>query len=185
DVRTALGAARWFTISTPLGDVDLTFLERPDGPFLPPGFEASGAAPDCNPMGITGIDHLTSNLRTMRPWLDFLRDMLDCEQYWQVAFHTNDLRPGAEGGSGLRSIVMWHPPSGIKLANNEPLSPHFRKSQISIFCDDNRGAGVQHVALAVPDVCAAVEALRERGVAFLSTPGTYYDAVPQRMIAAR
>ncbi|MCS6912638.1 MAG: VOC family protein [Myxococcales bacterium] len=184
DVRTALGAARWFTIATPLGDVDLTFLERPDGPFCPPGFEVSGEAPAHNLIGITGIDHITSNLRTMRPWVDFLRQMLDCEEYWRVQFHTNDLRPGHEGGSGLRSIVMWHAASGIKFANNEPLMPHFRRSQISIFCDDNRGAGVQHVALAVPDLCRAVEELRGRGVAFLSTPATYYDAVPTRLQAA-
>src|SRR5579883_3403348 len=30
DVISPVGAARWFTIATPLGDVDLTFLERPD-----------------------------------------------------------------------------------------------------------------------------------------------------------
>lgn len=183
DVRSPIGAARWFTIATPLGDVDFTFLERPDGPFVPPGFEQSGS-PATNPIGISGIDHITSNLRVMRPWLDFLRDFLDCEQYWQVAFHTNDLRPSAETGSGLRSIVMWHPASGVKFANNEPLLPHYRKSQISIFCDDNRGAGVQHVALSVPDVIAAVSHLRDRGVSFLTTPGTYYEDLPARMARA-
>ena len=182
DVKTVGGAARWFTIATPLGDTDFTFLERPDGPFVPPGFEIT-KGPGQNRFGFTAIDHLTSNLRTMRPWLDFLRDYLDCEQYWEVAFHTNDLRPNAEGGSGLRSFVMWHPESGVKFANNEPLLPHYRKSQISIFCDDNRGPGVQHAALAMPDISTATAELRRRGVAFLYTPPAYYDALPARLSA--
>jgi 4-hydroxyphenylpyruvate dioxygenase len=85
------------------------------------------------------------------------------------------------GGSGLRSIVMWDPRSGLKFANNEPLRPHFDKSQIAIFCADNRGPGIQHVALALPDVCKAVATLRQRAIQFLATPGTYYDALPERM----
>jgi len=37
------------------------------------------------------------------------------------------------------------------------------------------------VALAADDIHAAVEALRARGVAFLDTPGTYYDKVDERV----
>lgn len=180
DVKSPGGAARWFTIATPLGDTDFTFLERPDGPFAPPGFEVTGTGGG-NRFGFTGIDHVTSNLRTMRPWVNFLRDYLDCEQYWEVAFHTNDLRPNMEGGSGLRSIVMWHPESGVKFANNEPLLPHYRKSQITIFCEDNRGPGVQHAALALPNIIPATAELRRRGVAFLHTPPAYYDGLAARL----
>lgn len=179
--QTETGPARYFVIATPLGDVNFTFLERPDGPFVPPGFKVTGTPRPRHPLGITGIDHLTSNLRVMRPWLDFLRDYLDCEQYWQVQFHTHDLRPDMKGGSGLRSIVMWEPGSGLKFANNEPLRPHFEKSQIAIFCNDNRGPGVQHVALSLPNICDSVAKLHQRSIQFLATPGTYYDALPGRL----
>lgn len=179
--KTETGPARYFVIATPLGDVNFTFLERPDGPFVPPGFKVTGQPRKQHPLGITGIDHLTSNMRVMKPWLDFLRDYLDCEQYWQVQFHTHDLRPGMAGGSGLRSIVMWNPDSGLKFANNEPLRPHFEKSQIAIFVNDNRGPGIQHVALALPNICDTVGKLRARALQFLETPGTYYDALPERL----
>ncbi len=53
--------------------------------------------------------------------------------------------------------------------------------QIAIFCADNHGPGVQHVALSLPDLCQSVQSLRQRSIQFLSTPGTYYDALPQRL----
>jgi 4-hydroxyphenylpyruvate dioxygenase len=80
---------------------------------------------------------------------------------------------------------MWEPYSGLKFANNEPLRPHFERSQIAIFCADNRGPGIQHVALAMPDICGAVAELRRRSVEFLRTPGTYYDALPERLAQQR
>ena len=42
---------------------------------------------------------------------------------------------------------------------------------------------MQHIALAVRDVIGAVRALRARGVAFMRTPATYYDALPERLRA--
>jgi len=181
DTTTETGPARYFVIATPLGDVNFTFLQRPDGPFVPPGFQITGQVKARHPLGITGIDHITSNMRMLRPWIQFLREMCDFEQYWQVQFHTHDLRPDMSGGSGLRSLVMWDPRSGLKFANNEPLRPHFEKSQIAIFCADNHGPGVQHVALALPDLCKSVDTLRQRSIQFLATPGTYYDALPKRL----
>src|SRR5204862_2111244 len=106
---------------------------------------------------------------------------------WEIAFHTNDVA-AAEGnetqrehGSGLKSVVMWDPASGLKFANNEPFRPFFKESQINLFSEDNRGDGVQHSALAVSDVVAAVRGLRERGVEFMTTPGAYYDVLPERL----
>ena len=69
----------------------------------------------------------------------------------------------------------------MKFANNEPKRPFFKKSQINLFGDDHRGDGVQHVALTVPDIVASVGELRGRGVQFMPTPGTYYDALPERI----
>ena len=38
-----------------------------------------------------------------------------------------------------------------------------------------RGPGVQHLALATDDIVASVRAMTAAGVAFLATPGSYYD----------
>jgi 4-hydroxyphenylpyruvate dioxygenase len=76
---------------------------------------------------------------------------------------------------------MWDPATGIKFANNEPYRPHFKNSQINIFHEDNRGDGVQHVALATPDILSAVRGLRSRGVEFLETPHRYYELLPERL----
>jgi len=89
---------------------------------------------------------------------------------------------GAGGrGSGLKSIVMYDPESGVKFANNEPARPFFKASQINIFNEDLRGDGIQHVALGVRDILGAVRGLRARGVEFMPTPASYYEMLPARL----
>ncbi|HLI02161.1 MAG TPA: VOC family protein, partial [Acidimicrobiales bacterium] len=46
---------------------------------------------------------------------------------------------------------------------------------IEEYLDAYRGPGVQHIALATPDIVTAVDAMRSRGVRFLEMPSTYYD----------
>jgi 4-hydroxyphenylpyruvate dioxygenase len=70
----------------------------------------------------------------------------------------------------------------VKFANNEPMRPFFKESQINIFSEDHRGDGVQHAALTVGDIIGTVRGLRERGVEFMPTPGAYYDMMPQRLV---
>jgi 4-hydroxyphenylpyruvate dioxygenase len=77
--------------------------------------------------------------------------------------------------------VYRDPASGVKFANNEPWRPFFRSSQINIFNEELRGAGVQHLAITVKDIIGCVKVLRERGLAFMPTPGTYYDALSARL----
>jgi 4-hydroxyphenylpyruvate dioxygenase len=128
---------------------------------------------------------VTSNFQTMKPALLWMEHVLGFEQLWEIAFHTDDVvRPDAQArahGSGLKSIVMWDRASGLKFANNEPFRPFFKDSQINLFAEDNRGDGVQHSALAVPDVVSAVRGLRARGVEFMPTPASYYDLLPDRL----
>jgi 4-hydroxyphenylpyruvate dioxygenase len=85
-------------------------------------------------------------------------------------------------GSGLKSIVMWDPTSRVRFANNEPARPFFKSSQINVFNEELRGDGVQHVALSVGDILTTVRQLRAAGVAFMSTPGSYYDLLPERIV---
>jgi len=174
---------RLFEIATPLGDVRFRFVERSSG-ALPPGFEPIEGADEHNSNGFQVIDHVTSNFVTLEPHVTWLRDVMGFEEYWRVHFHTSDLH-GGTGGSGLASIVMWDPESGIKLANNEPVTPNYEASQIYAFVESNQGAGVQHVAFHVPKIIPAVENLRSAGIEFLDTPATYYDMLPSRLAEHR
>ncbi len=176
------GTLRQFSITTPFGDCTFRFRERRGFKALYPGAVAV-AEPrgGKNRFGFQEIDHVTSNFQTMKPMLLWLEHVMGFEQLWEVEFHTSDVDPNRKTGSGLKSIVMWDPASNTKFANNEPSRPFFKSSQINIFNEELRGDGVQHVALTVADIVPAVRALRENGVTFMPTPGSYYDMLPDRI----
>jgi len=178
------GTLAMFSITTPFGDTTFRFIERRGYQGLFPGFvlAPAGERPG-NAFGFVRIDHLTANFQTMKPALLWMQHVLGFEPFWEIAFHTNDVAAAErqEHGSGLKSVVMWDPVSGVKFANNEPFRPFFKESQINLFAEDNRGDGVQHSALAVTDIVTAVRGLRQRGVEFMTTPGSYFDVLPARL----
>lgn len=178
------GTYRSFEIATPLGDVAFRFVERKNFRAFAPGFIDVGGGHGTNPVnkfGIRDVDHVTSNGLTMQPIIAWYRDVLGFEPFWEISFHTRDIAKERASGSGLRSIVMWHPESGVKFATNEPLRPFFRDSQIAKFVEDNVGNGVQHVAFAVDDILSTVPDMESRGVEFMKTPKAYYEALPERL----
>ncbi len=185
------GTLRTFNVTTPLGDTTFRFVERRGARDLYPGIVPHDAPRGgSNAFGFGAIDHLTSNFQTMKPALLWMEHVLGLEEFWEVSFHTKDAAETrraaleAQQGSGLRSVVMREPVSGVKFANNEPWRPAFKSSQINLFVEDHRGDGIQHAALSVADILGAVRGMRDRGVQFLATPGAYYDALPQRIRAA-
>ena len=176
------GTLAMFSITTPFGDTTFRFVERHGYRTLYPGLELHPQPRGgSNAFNFKRVDHLTSNFQTMTPALLWMEHVMGMERFWSVQFHTNDVSSNAQEGSGLKSVVMIEPSSGIKFANNEPLRPFFKSSQINIFAEDFRGDGVQHAALAVPDVITTVRGLRDRGVEFMPTPGAYYDMLPTRL----
>ncbi|HSN97135.1 MAG TPA: VOC family protein [Candidatus Nanopelagicales bacterium] len=171
-----------FSITTPFGDTTFRFVQRDGYTALFPGaVQYDAPRGGKNAFGIQAFDHITSNFQTMAPALLWMEHVLGLERFWEVQFHTDDVSQSSDHGSGLRSAVMWDPGSGVKFANNEPYRPYFKSSQINIFNEEHRGDGVQHAALSVTDILAAVRGMRERGVQFMPTPGTYYDALPERL----
>jgi 4-hydroxyphenylpyruvate dioxygenase len=76
--------------------------------------------------------------------------------------------------SALMSKVVASGNHRVKFPLNEPAAGR-KRSQIDEYLQFYRGPGVQHIALATGDIVAAVDALRDAGVEFLSTPGTYYS----------
>ena len=175
------GTLKMFSIATPFGDCTFRFRQHEGTPPLFPGavpYVGGGK----NRFGFEDIDHITANFQTMKPMLLWMEHVLGFEQMWQVSFHTADVDPARKTGSGLKSIVLWDPSSGVKFANNEPQRPFFKSSQINIFNEELRGDGVQHVAMTVKDILSAVRELRRNGVSFMPTPGTYYDMLPERIV---
>lgn len=175
------GSYAWFSITTAFGDVIFTFAQR-DG-FVPikPGMKMQPLPENTNRFGFGHVDHVTSNFLTLAPMIGWCKDVLGLEEYWGIEFHSKDFSETDAAGSGLKSVVLWDPKSGIKFANNEPLRPAFEKSQIYLFVDDNMGPGVQHTALTIDDIVSTVNAMRERGMKFMPTPAPYYEALPERM----
>ena len=176
------GELACFSITTPFGDTTFRFLERRGYRALFPGFEEHEAPKGgANRLGFVGFDHTTSNFPTLAPVALWLEHVMGFERFWEIQFHTSDVDPTRQHGSGLRSLVYRDPVSGVKFANNEPWRPFFRSSQINLFNEELRGPGIQHLAISVRDIVSCVRMLRERGVEFMPTPGTYYDALPERL----
>jgi 4-hydroxyphenylpyruvate dioxygenase len=177
------GMVTWFDITTAFGDTLFRFVQhRGPTPVMPDLIRLDSPRGGSNRFAIGEVDHITSNFLTLKPAIMWMEEVMGLERYWDIAFHTQDVKKGQFGGSGLKSIVMWDPESQIKFANNEPAAPFFKSSQIYTFCEDHRGPGVQHMALTVGDIVGAVKGMRTQGVQFNPTPSVYYDLLPQRLI---
>lgn len=96
-------------------------------------------------------------------------DRLDKDSFEQVG-------PTA---TGMRSIAM-RSSGGFTVVLTEPVSPN-GTGQTQQFVDAHAGPGVQHAALAYPDLVAAVESLRVSGVDLLPAPAGYHDQARQRL----
>jgi len=176
------GSIAYFDITTPFGDTFFRFVERKGYRPLFPGIETlSEPRGGKNRFKFQHVDHITSNFLTMSPALLWMEHVMGLRRFWDVEFHTTDVSETQDRGSGLRSVVMYDDDSGVKFANNEPWRPFFEQSQIFVFNRDHGGDGIQHLALTVEDIIPTVRELRSRGVQFMPTPGTYYDALPERI----
>jgi 4-hydroxyphenylpyruvate dioxygenase len=161
------------------GDTVHTFVERKDyGGFFLPGFQPI-ETPDvvARPVGLLHIDHMVGNveLGKMEEWVRFYEDVLGFRLY--QSFDDEDI---STEYSALMSKVMAGGNGRIKFPINEPAEGR-RKSQIEEYLEFHRGPGVQHIAMATADIVDTVSRLRTQGVDFLSVPGTYYDALTDRV----
>ena len=181
-IQDSHGTLKQFAIATPLSDVNYRMIDDSQYDHFGPSFDMSEKAGTyTSPYGFECIDHVTCNMKTLQPLSAFYRDVLGFEEFWGIEFHTNDVNPSLPVGSGLKSTVMWHRDSGIKFANNEPAYPFFRNSQIDIYLNDNKGSGIQHLALRVDDIIPVMETLHSKGGEFLNAPDQYYEKVPTRL----
>ncbi|MFC8717436.1 VOC family protein [Kitasatospora sp. NPDC057198] len=84
------------------------------------------------------------------------------------------------GDQAMDSRVVQSPCGTVTFTLLEPDTSR-AAGQIDGFLEAHGGAGVQHLAYATGSITAAVRELAARGVAFLSTPGAYYEALESRL----
>ena len=65
------------------------------------GFDDVVPADEGNKFELMAVDHITVNVLTLKPLVSWFRDTLGMEQFWEVQFHTEDVRKG-DVGSGLK-----------------------------------------------------------------------------------
>ncbi|WP_372073112.1 4-hydroxyphenylpyruvate dioxygenase [Tistrella mobilis] len=131
-----------------------------------------GAEAAANDQGLTYIDHLTHNVHRgrMNHWAEFYTKLFNFREirYFDI-----------EGKlTGLHSRAMTSPCGKIRIPINESADD---KSQIEEYLQAYNGEGIQHIALGTEAIFRSVEGMRERGVAFLETPSSYYDMVDTRV----
>jgi 4-hydroxyphenylpyruvate dioxygenase len=123
-------------------------------------------------VGLGEIDHVTHNVYrgNMDKWAGFYEQLFNFREvrYFDI-----------EGKlTGLRSRAMTSPDGKIRIPINESSD---ERSQIEEYLQAYRGEGIQHIALAAPNIYATVEALKPRGVVFQDTPDTYYELLNDRI----
>jgi len=167
-VRVAVVAAYGDTVHT------LVDRSRYRGVYLP-GYVRRDSAAAAHAAGqrqpaFIALDHVVGNveLGRMDEWVGFYNRVMGFTN--MAEFIGDDI---ATEYSALMSKVVASGNHRVKFPLNEP-SPGKRKSQIDEYLEFYGGPGVQHLALATPDICATVDALRARGVEFLSAPESYY-----------
>jgi 4-hydroxyphenylpyruvate dioxygenase len=176
ELSDEFGRVRVATIAT-YGDTVHTLVERGDyaGAFLP-GYRP--VEPDVDDPGLlVGIDHVVGNVELghMDEWVGFYERVMGFTE--MIHFSDEDI---STEYSALMSKVVADGEGRIKFPINEPAEGR-RKSQIDEYLDFHRGPGVQHVALETTDIVGTVRELRRRGVRFLTTPGSYYEDLPERV----
>ena len=101
--------------------------------------------------------------------------------------HQRRRRATRKTGSGLKSIVMWDPASGVKFANNEPFAPvlqeladqHLQRgATAATACSTSRSRSA--------DIVSAVRGLRaQRRRRSCRRRARYYDMLPERLAKTR
>ncbi|BCB74347.1 4-hydroxyphenylpyruvate dioxygenase [Phytohabitans flavus] len=144
------------------------------GPFLPGAVEPLPAAPVAGPDLLEIIDHVALCVpgggldETVRFYTEVFGFKEIFEERVEVGDQAMDSKV-VQSGSGEVTFTIVAP------------DPALRPGQLDDFLRGNGGAGVQHLALSTRDIAGVVATLGGRGVRFLKTPDSYYDAIERRL----
>jgi 4-hydroxyphenylpyruvate dioxygenase len=181
DLADEHGTVRTATLKA-YGDTTHTLVDRAGyhGPYLP-GYVARSSSTPAQAPAFVALDHVVGNveLGDMDEWVAFYHRVMGFTN--MAEFIGDDI---ATEYSALMSKVVASGDHRVKFPLNEPAVGK-RKSQIDEYLEYYRSPGVQHLALATPDICQTVDELRARGVEFLAAPDSYYtDPVLRARIGA-
>ncbi|MGW3040415.1 4-hydroxyphenylpyruvate dioxygenase [Kitasatospora sp. NPDC001159] len=162
------------------GDVVHTFVQRPAGAarHALPGFLPQTDLQASAELGLRKVDHFAICVEAgqLDQVVGFYCDVLDFAMIFEerIVVGTQAMNSKVvQSASGLVTLTVIEPD-----LSRDP-------GQIDSFLKNHGGAGVQHVAMATEDIVASVGELVRRGVDFLSTPGTYYELLADRIEVSR
>jgi len=124
-------------------------------------------------VGLYYLDHLTHNVfrGRMDVWYDFYSRIFNFRQirYFDIKGEY----------TGLFSRALTSPDGRIRIPLNESADD---QSQIEEYLHAYKGEGIQHIACGCDDIYGTIEALRDRGLAFMpAPPDAYYARVDARL----
>jgi 4-hydroxyphenylpyruvate dioxygenase len=133
--------------------------------------ERTAPPPD---IAITGLDHLAVTLEegTLDLWVEHYRRVFGFRQSQEEIV--------AGEYSGMNSKVVESRSGAVKMPLVEPVSGA-RRSPVEEYLRFHHAAGVHHLALLTDDIVATVVGMEERGVEFMPTPPTYFEALEARI----
>jgi 4-hydroxymandelate synthase len=162
------------------GDVTHTFVQRPDtvDERTLPGLVLVAEQPAGWDPGLTEVDHVAVCLEggQLEPTVEFYESVLGFKMIFRERI--------VVGSQAMESMVVQSASGAVTLTILEPDLTRL-PGQIDEFLKNHGGPGVQHVAFAADDVVHAVGSIGSRGVEFLSTPGSYYGLLTERLELAR
>lgn len=160
------------------GETVHLFIERKNykGPFMP-GFRKWDSVFKPEGTGLLYVDHCVGNVgwNQMNPWVKYYEDVMGFKNI--LSFDDKDI---STEYSALMSKVMSNGNGYVKFPINEPAEGK-KKSQVEEYLDFYNGEGVQHIAIATPDIISTVTELKKRGVEFLPIPSSYYEDLLDRV----
>ncbi|NEC66347.1 4-hydroxyphenylpyruvate dioxygenase [Streptomyces sp. SID9727] len=163
------------------GDVVHTFVPEHGGagPTLPWGLVADPSAlavarAHTQPVGLLEIDHFAVcvDAGELQSTVDHYCQVLGFEAIFEEHI--------VIGAQAMNSKVVQSSSGTVTFTVIEP-DTTAEPGQIDEFLARHGGAGVQHIAFSVEDAVRSVGALDARGVDFLTTPGSYYDLLGERL----
>jgi 4-hydroxymandelate synthase len=168
------GARVTFASVSGFGDVEHRFVsrEKPEAHFAPV-IEETGCGQSGNGL-LKTVDHLAVCVpagglnETVRHYQDVFGFSQTFEERIIVGSQAMDSKV-VQSASGKLIFTIIEPDT-----TRDP-------GQIDAFVESHGGAGVQHIAFLTEDITAAVRTSAERGVRFLTTPPSYYEALTPRL----
>lgn len=146
----------------------------PAGAFLPGGIDPLPPAPATGPDLLEIVDHTALCVAggALEETVRFYTEVFGFKEIFEERVEVGDQAMDSkvvQSGSGEVTFTIVAP------------DPALRPGQLDDFLRANGGAGVQHLALSTRDIAGAVATLGARGVRFLKTPDSYYDAIERRL----